>query len=107
MRVISVDNDTEINRLAEFQPKEEPPPRIDRLQLAQTGCTATLDVEGVIHILNPDGQQIYAVKSDHVPFQTEPLLVTLNLWFMAFNNGRVSMQNEVKAKVLDLLKICL
>jgi hypothetical protein len=77
------------------------------MQLAQTGCVASLDTEGIIHILNGDGQQLFAVKAEHIPFELPPLLVTLNLWFMAFSNGRASMQDDVKNKALELLKLAL
>lgn len=90
-------NDIEINRLATF----------NRLELGQTGCVATLDERGIIHIVNQDGQQLYAVKNEHIQFNTASLLVTLNLWFMAWNGGRNQMQQELKAKISELVKLCL
>lgn len=106
-----MDNDTEINRIAEFNKAGETAPQAspqpNQLQLGQTGCSAVRDEDGIIHILNAQGQQLYALKDEHIPFDLQPLLVTLNLWFMAFNNGRSSVQQELRDKALEILKICL
>lgn len=86
---------------------EKLPLKSDRLVLGQTGCVATLDESAIIHILNQDGQQLYAVKAEHIPFEVPTLLVTLNLWFMAWNNGRDAARTELKAKIAELVKLCL
>jgi hypothetical protein len=96
-----MDNDIEINRLEKLEPKPK------SLTLGQTGCVATLDEDGIIHMLNQDGQQLYALKTEHIQFETPTLLVTLNLWFMAWNGGRNQMQQELKTKISELVKLCL
>jgi hypothetical protein len=98
-----MDNDIEINRLEKLEP--EPKPK--SLTLGQTGCVATLDENGIIHMLNSDGQQLFAVKAEHVPFNAPTLLVTLNLWYMAWSGGRNQMQAELKSKISELVKLCL
>lgn len=97
-----MNDDNGTNRLAELQAV-----RPNRLQLGQTGCAATLDDAGIIHVTNSEEQQIYALKVEHIPFVEQPLLVTLNLWFMAYNSGRSSMQQEFKQKLGEVLKLCL
>jgi hypothetical protein len=76
------------------------------IMLGLSGCCARLDEEGIIHVCAQDGQQLYALSQLQIPFDKEPLMLTLNLWFMAFNSGRQSMQREIKAKAAELFKLC-
>ena len=77
----------------------------DKIALGKSGCWAHLDDEGLIHVYNPDGQQLYAFSQAQMAFEKEPLMLTVNLWFMAFNNGRQSMQRELKSKASELVKL--
>lgn len=100
-----MNEEIETNRIAELGTNGARPPI--RLTLGQTGCVATLDEQGIIHITNQEHQQLYALRSDQIPMAEPQLLVTLNLWFMAYSNGQRSVQQEFKAKFGELLKLCL
>jgi hypothetical protein len=86
-------------------------PSPERLPLESTGCYATADPENeAIHVFAKDGSELYGVSSKVIPFESKPLFLTLQIYMMGHNNGRASLQQEVKLKlekISEFIKICI
>jgi hypothetical protein len=83
----------------------------ERLPLEDSGCYATKDEKNdAIHVFARDGSELYAVSSKVIAFESKPLFLTVQIYLMGHNNGRASMQQEVKAKIeklSELMKMCI
>lgn len=89
-----------VNRAAELDCKLGP------IKLSQTGCYAIREGEQ-ISVFNPQDARLYSFVRGHIPFEEGPLLVTLQLYFFAFNAGRANLQQEIKSNVSNLFRLVL
>jgi hypothetical protein len=96
-----VTNDTEVNRLSQV------PLPIDRLPLGTTGCVAVLEGKELIDVLNPEGQRLYTLRQGQIDFEPEILLVSLQVYLLGVKNGRLSLQQELKTKATEIIKLIL
>jgi hypothetical protein len=95
-------NDTEINRLPQLQPLPS-----DRLPLGTTGCVAVTEGSELIHVLNREGQRLYTLRQSQIDFAVDPLLLTLQVYLLGVSNGRANLQQELRGKATEIIKLIL
>jgi hypothetical protein len=76
---------------------------IEKIVLENSGGYYAQRNNGTIQICASDGNQLFAIKTESIPFAPEPLFIVLQVYM----NGRMKGIIETKNKVNDLIKLCL
>src|SRR5215475_1074094 len=90
--VIVRDNDT--------QPK-----RLDRVELLD-GFYAEREAKA-IKIYNKDAVNIFGLNAENVDFDPKPLTLCLQVYLMAFGQGRNAGYEACRTKMTEMMKLCL
>ena len=82
------------------------PPDPGRLMLENSGCYATKDDEA-IRVFSKEGAELYGLSPKVIPYESKALFLTLQIYFMGYNNGRAVGLAEARNKLTELIKLCL
>ena len=102
-------NNRGIEEFIEHQRNEhgiaEPPPG-ERLPIEKTGCYAIRD-EDAIRVYNAENKNLFGLSHRSCAFESKPLFVYLQIYFIGLNTGWQSGKADIKTKISELIKLAL